>query len=253
MNCFILKKHDNIEGNIISWHKNDARYQHFTQILKGQVGSSYKACYHKQPMGSIFCTQIDEQNATFTYHEGEGTQLSPTYPIKLFIGVTRPPTSERLIRDLSAIGIESLTFFACSLSEKSYLQSKIWQAENIQRNIELGMQQGGTSFPLQVSLIHSFHDLNTHLAQSSGENYLLDQQLTQASYSLKQVLHTITAQRTTNIVIGPERGLSEKEHASLGDSCHKIYMGNRILRTENIATAISIALVSSLNETQSRD
>ena len=69
----------------------------------------------------------------------------PLHPIRLLLGHPRPIVLRRMLRDLSTLGIEQLVVVRTELGEKSYLESKLWQGDDVRRCLIDGAEQAGST------------------------------------------------------------------------------------------------------------
>jgi 16S rRNA (uracil1498-N3)-methyltransferase len=223
LNLIPLDSEDLNKGLIAS----DYRIRHVQDILRGpekllQIGLMEE---HEIALG-YFRSQGERFVVEITERWPDSPPLGKT---TLCIGAVRPPTTERLLRDLTALGVRELIFFASDLSEKSYLSSKIWQEENLCKNLWLGAAQGKTTHLPRVKLVPAFHKIFP-LIQGMNPASIGYLDFTPDSQPLGGVPEDLRA-----LILGPERGFSPKERSRLAQEYLPYSLGPRVLRTETAA------------------
>ncbi|MEM5948074.1 RsmE family RNA methyltransferase [Spirochaetia bacterium 38H-sp] len=226
MNIIIL---ENAEKKIVL-PSGDRRARHITDILKADRNTSLRVGVVGGLMGSAFINNITpdcvELSCTFT------DEPPPLLPVRLLVAAVRPIVAKRLLRDLTAAGIEKLVFFPAKLTEKSYLSSNIWKNNNYMEYVLHGCEQGiRTNYP-DIQLAPS---LKKAIELVSGDiRFICDENTRQESVSAQISAGIIS------LAIGPERGWTEEERDMLLDNGYKnLSLGSGILRTE---TACHVAL-----------
>ena len=216
----------------------DSRYQHIKKILRIGLNDTFDSGIINGPLGTAEITGINEKELSinFTAH----SESQPLYPVTLIIGIPRPPTARRLLKDMTSLGIDRIWFTGTELGEKSYLTSKIWQNEKYMEYVLEGAQQGESTL---LPEIRKFYSLNQCLNEvHEGKKCALD------NNENSQSISTFKGSRNrTVIAIGSERGWTEKEREILKNhGFHLLSMGTRVLRTE---TACSMGVGFILSST----
>jgi 16S rRNA (uracil1498-N3)-methyltransferase len=216
--------------------RKDFRVRHIREILKSgskplRLGLMDS---HEIALGRIF--PADTKELTYSVEILEKTTEKPSEgidgsPIALFVGAVRPPTTERLLRDLTSLGVNELIFFVSELTEKSYLSSRIWEDQKLKENLWLGAAQGKTTYLPKVRLVDAFHKIFP-LMESLG---LAAERVAFLDISPEaQPLHRTKAPLEA-LILGPERGFSSNERLRLAGEHYPYSLGDRTLRTENAA------------------
>lgn len=226
MNLILFKK-DEI-GNLIA--SGDERCIHIKKILKMKEGDTFDSGIIGGPGGKARLDKLDKEGMIVSF--SPLWESAPLYPVTLIIGIPRPPTARRLLKDMTAIGVDRIWFTGTDLGEKSYLTSKIWRDEKYMEYVLEGAQQGETTL---LPEIRKFYSLDRCLEEAEGENLAaLDNN--ESIISIGQ--YTPGTGRTV-IAIGSERGWTERERELLKTRKFTLVsMGSRVLRTE---TACSMA------------
>lgn len=210
--------------------RSDERCIHIKKILKMGQGDSFDSGIIGGAGGRACLDQLNDEGMIISFTPQ--WESSPLYPVTLIIGIPRPPTARRLLKDLTAVGVDRLWFTGTDLGEKSYLTSKIWKDEKYMDYVLEGAQQGETTL---LPEIRKFYSLDRCLEETEGENLTaLDN-----NESKMSIADYKPGKGRTVIAIGSERGWTERERELLKSKDFTLLsMGSRVLRTE---TACSMA------------
>ncbi|NNM54649.1 MAG: 16S rRNA (uracil(1498)-N(3))-methyltransferase [Spirochaetales bacterium] len=214
---------------------SDPRSLHIINILKTSPGERLAAGVVGGLKGTILLQGKDQNGLKFA--DPCFTEVPPP-PLKLtfLIGTPRPPTAQRLLRDLTTLGAQRLVFTATRLGEKSYLTSKLWHEDWKKALLEGAMQAKATYLP-QIERYMSLKQALENLGAESGLKFAFDG-------SGSSPLATYPDQPTF-LALGPERGWTDQERQLFLDSGWQILtMGNRVLRTETACTAAAIGILT---------
>jgi RsmE family RNA methyltransferase len=224
---------------------NDRRAEHIRQILKLTPGDLLWAGEIEGNWGTLKFTGQTDQGLTFAAPDFSRLPVPP-YPLGLLIGTPRPPTAQRLLRDLTSLGVSRLAFVATDLGEKSYLQSHLWKSDWKKALADGAMQAKTTRFP-QVerfeSLGKALHSLSETTA-GPARRLVFDASGKPFSQALENPREITGNPSFVWAALGPERGWSEKERGQLNTAGWSfVKLGERILRTETACTvAVSLVL-----------
>ncbi|MBN2655494.1 MAG: RsmE family RNA methyltransferase [Spirochaetales bacterium] len=235
----ILFENDEIQQPLPS---GDFRYQHIRKILKLGEGDSFDSGIINGPGGRSQIVKLDDNAMTLSFEELWTSQ--PLYPVTLIIGVPRPPTARRLLKDLTSAGVDRLWFTGTELGEKSYLTSKIWQDEKYRDHLLEGAQQGGSTLLPEV---RRFHTLNRCIEALGGDE-------NRAALDNNESVMSVSRFRQDKgrivLAIGSERGWTGGERELLKASDFTLLsMGTRVLRTETacaMATGFALAAMGKI-------
>ncbi|MFQ3621457.1 MAG: RsmE family RNA methyltransferase, partial [Spirochaetales bacterium] len=166
------------------------------------------------------------------------------YPLGVLLGAMRPIVARRLLKDLTALGVDKISIVGADFSEPSYLESNLWKKGEYQRSLEEGAEQGGTTILPRVQLFSSLTDFLQDFPKRQIQ-LVLDPEANTTLLKVYSVLQPLSLSPSVWIGIGPERGWSKAELSMFEDAgflaCR---MGRRVLRTEAaalIATGIIVA------------
>ncbi|MBI9099870.1 MAG: RNA methyltransferase [Spirochaetaceae bacterium] len=220
MNLILFKKEE-ISIPVLS---DDIRYQHIKKILKLQQADTFDSGIINGPGGKGFLREFTPEYMIVDFTEE--WQSEHLFPVTLIIGIPRPPTARRLLKDITSMGIDRIWFTGTELGEKSYLSSKLWKNNKYMEYVLEGAQQGESTL---LPEIRRFYSLKECLKQLDGGQYCaLDNN--ESDFSVSQFRST--GERTV-IAVGSERGWTDNERVLLKKNHFSLLsMGTRVLRTE---------------------
>ena len=208
---------------------DDPRSVHIRTILKSKPGDLLDAGERNGLMGKALIREIAEDGSISLDFSGERSS-PPLCPLTLIIGTPRPPTAKRLLRDLSAVGVERIIFTGTDLGEKSYLTSRLWSREEWKEAVDLGMAQGESTL---MPAVDKFYSLYRSIDSLEEDTDLLALDNVSPTGPLKD--YSPVRERSC-LALGPERGWSDREREILRDRGFAVYsLGSRVLRTETAA------------------
>ena len=162
-------------------------------------------------------------------------------PVALIVGVSRPQTIKKVVQAAVMFGVSSLHFVRSELGEKSYLQSRALDADQLEEETVKALEQVWDSRAPEVVVHRTF-------------SYFLENKLSEISASLtaqspeaelaRFVAHPggisvgcEDVNRLKNapaiIAIGPERGWSDGEVRAFSDGGFQVLgLGERVVRVE---------------------
>ncbi|WNY62541.1 16S rRNA (uracil(1498)-N(3))-methyltransferase [Borreliella carolinensis] len=218
---------------------NDTRTEHLVKILKLKDNDKFKFgilgekniyhCIYKKDKKLFFkkIFKIDESNKL--------------KKLNVLIGMIRPIVAKRIIKELASIGICEIIFFNTELTEKSYLNSKIFKNNACEKHLIAGAMQGGVTYLPKIKIMKNLKDSLKYIKQENFETkILLEKNSEKNLIDIKQI-------NNAAIIVGPERGFTEKEKQLIAQhnfSSHSI--SSNILRTETATIAASIITASKL-------
>ncbi len=213
----------------------DPRAIHILQILKTAPGETLAAGVVGGLKGTIVFEGLQKESLIFSQPSFTET-VPPPFELTFLIGTPRPPTAQRLLRDLTTLGAKRLIFTATQLGEKSYLTSKLWREDWRKALLEGAMQAKATFLP-QVERFESLKKALKHLDLEPSLKIAFDGQ--------GEALPEKYPPTPVCVALGPERGWTDSERNLLLDSGWQLKtLGKRILRTETACTAAAVALLT---------
>lgn len=242
--------------------RDDPRGRHLVQILKVVPGQPVRAGIVGGPEGTIEITEITPEAVSFFWRPGEtealrpeaeavlgnpGGELDPS--LTILLGHPRPPVLRRLLKDLTTIGVGEILVAPGELTERSYLDSKVWEPRALKGALVEGASQGGST---ALPEVHRFPTLRRGLdyldqldhsegpapvAASGDVRILLDKDAERSLFSLLFRPSGLPPVRSRGVLcVGPERGWTDGERQLLlRRGFLPAGLGDRVLRTETAA------------------
>ena len=216
--------------------RHDRRVQHILKILKKGPGDDFFAGTFDGKTGKATIVSFDRNMMHFAFRpDSEATSL---YPVWVIMGFPRPIQANRVLRELSSLGVSRIFLCGSDLGEKSYLDSSCYKhGRYVHALVEGAEQSGNPRIP----------DISTHPNLDSVMNLLLDtnnfKKIALDPGITTNYFNILTFDgQTTILAVGNERGWTERELNLLKfNNFHIASLGKRILRTET-AAVVAVAL-----------
>jgi RsmE family RNA methyltransferase len=222
---------DEVNAGFIKY--DDDRYRHIKNILKTEVGGHFKAGIINTSSGSARLLNINDDGLHFDYTVH--TPAEKPYAVNLVLGMARPLVMRRLLRDCTAIGVQSIMLYTPANGEKGYAQSSLWQDNNYQNALLDGLALAGA-----VTMPKVQHFGTLAQALSSVKESIVVAMDSRSPHKLNDKGPIASP---VSLVIGNERGFTDGDFITLQHYNASIYnMGSRIVRTET-ATVMALALL----------
>jgi len=210
--------------------RQDSRAKHILNVLRREIGDTFDAGVINGPRGKARVERIDKDNLILEFELNETDP--PLYPIDLIVGLSRPQTNRRILREATSLGVRRLSFVRTDRSEPSYAESRLWSSGEWKRHVLDGAAQAfATRIPEVLfgkALKDSIAGLEGDLERIALDNY-------------ESHIHLLdTNMEYSNIVLtlGSERGWSGDERNTLRANGFKLaHLGPRPLRTEAAVVA----------------
>lgn len=210
-------------------HQGDHKYliempyqlEHIRDHLKLRRGDQFKANLVQAGIGMATILEMNHQSILVEVKE---LVLTIQKKIHLIVGISRPPTMKKILEHGTCMGVTHFTFIPAKLSEKSYFTSKIYQEDQLNELLCLGLEQSAhfSQWPI-VKLESSIPTIN-----EAGTKILLHPDVPQ---QWNQFNHKNEKQLT--LAIGPERGWTSEEVQMFQSQDYQLMsMGSSRLRTE---------------------
>ncbi len=224
MNSLILK---NENGYI----EDKSVLNHIQTILKLKIGDEVRCIIlnRGQAIGTVL-----EIGSTYCKLAIGAISKKETPWFDLIVGLSRPQTSKKILEHATTFGARKFHFFKATLSEKSYLDSKIFENQVYEEFLLAGLSQASIYSVLPEFKLDKYNPAEQYT--QAPQKYILD---LKADKSFLEAPIDFTQPIT--LAIGPERGWIEEDLAhfhSAGFTSIKI--SSSILRVEHaVYSAIS--------------
>lgn len=220
----------------------DPRANHVINTLRMAVGDQFDAGVAGGPIGK----------GTITGRTAEALELQfewtsapvPPDPIHLVVGLPRPQSSRRILREAAALGVKGITFVSAERTDPNYAKSQLWSSDEWSRLLIEGAQQAfDTHIPeviRDVSLAEAAASAASDL-RIAFDNY---ESVTSLAPFLQSYARSAAAGPRTPVTLafGPERGWAVADRDTLRSAGFTLAsLGRRVLRVETaIVAAVAI-------------
>lgn len=230
MNLLLLKPDDFIGENLAEI--SGRRFQHLKKILKVVTGQTLSTGVLNGKIGTGTITEIRSHSICLSVQ----LESEPPAPVdcSLILALPRPLMLKRILQSITSLGIKEIHLIQTDAVEKSYWNSSDLDADTIEEQLLLGLEQGVDTLLPGVTFHRHFNTFcrDTLPRLAANRRCLLahpgDYPACPANIDAPMIL-----------VIGPEGGFTEKEISAFIDhGFDKIQMGQRILRVETAVTAL---------------
>ena len=117
----------------------DERVTHIWEVLKCGPNDWFDIGIENGPRGKARMSLSQDGLGVFEYTEGSAPP--DLFPITLIVGMPRPQTARRLLREMTSIGVARLWFAVTDRGEKGYASSKLWTTGEYRRHVKQGVEQ----------------------------------------------------------------------------------------------------------------
>ncbi|WP_020675873.1 16S rRNA (uracil(1498)-N(3))-methyltransferase [Geopsychrobacter electrodiphilus] len=231
MNTILLHDEDFISDNRVTL--TGRRLQHVLEVHRAQIGDSLRLGKLGGLMGEGRVCSLTSERLEL---EVQLDQRPPAaLPITLLLALPRPKMLKRVLQAVTSLGVKQIYLINSYRVEKSFWGSPLLQAEKLQEQLLLGLEQACDTILPQVHLKQLF------------KPFVEDELPRIISGSRAYVAHPVAAsncptgiRESISLAIGPEGGFIPYEVEKL-QACGftPISLGRRILRVE---TAVPVLL-----------
>ena len=225
---------------------SDPRAVHLKKVLRREAFEEFDAGIVNGPRGKARITGESVSGFSLDFTPSPDQTQAQQAPLILAAGAVRPQTARKILREITALGVQEIWFFGTEKGEKTYLQASIYKEESYRPQLIEGTQQAFCTRLPEVRIFNSLGEAVKALpAGKQIDGIALDNY--EAETSLKSHLTATPSPEMRVIWIGSERGWSERERACFRETGIRLLsMGDRVLRTETAAAAaVSICLYHS--------
>ena len=228
MNSLILKDES---GQISDTHV----LEHIHTTLKLAIGDVVKCTVLNK--GLSLGTVIHLEKNLCKLQLSEIAKAQPQW-FDLVVGLSRPQTSKKILEHATTFGAKRFHFFKAALSEKSYLDSKIFENNAYEEFLLTGLSQAAIYANLPEFKLDKYNpaDQYTEGANDKQQKFILDIKTDKSFLDVE-----IDFNRPITLAIGPERGwISEDLDRFHRAGFTSIKISSSILRVEHaVYSAVS--------------
>lgn len=225
MNSLILK--DN--SGLIT---DKAILEHIHTTLKLKTGDEVKCTVLNQGRATGKVTEVSEKHCKL--------QLSDIFPgaeqwFDLVVGVSRPQTSKKILEHGTTFGARKIHFFKAALSEKSYLDSKIFENQAYEEFLLAGLSQSAIYTHLPEFKIDKYNPAELEY-KVAPQKFILDIKTDKSFLDVE-----LDFAKPVTLAVGPERGwIAEDVERFHAAGFTSVKISSSILRVEHaVYSAVS--------------
>ena len=218
--------------------RDDPRARHILEVLRRAPGESVDVGLMDGPRGKAVIESVGDLDLVLSFSWQE-TVPEPEV-ITLIVGLCRPQSSRRVLREAAALGVARMFFVRTARGEPSYADSSLWSTGEYKRHVRAGVEQ---AFATHIPTVAMGMDLAEGIAEAGGRTRIaLD------NYEGTTPLHRVSQAAAEPLVlaVGSERGFSAAERDELRNAGYRLAgLGERVLRTETaVIAALSVIKAS---------
>jgi len=206
---------------------SDARLDHVRGVLRARQGDVLDVGVVNGPPGRATVTMVSREALEFEVEWGE--LPPPLPPVELWLGLSRPATMKKILREGTTLGVGTFVVFPAGKSDPAYPRSSLWEDDGFRPYLVEGAEQ---AFATRIPEVRIFRDLETALLERKGEGhrrYCLDLYEDPSPWP-------VGLSAPCALAVGPERGWNGKDRNAFRDAgFHSIGLGDRVLRVETAA------------------
>ena len=229
----ILFKDEELKDSITSLPANSRRGLHILKILKVKKNDNIKIGIINGNLGRGKISNITEDSIDIEAgHLNEPPP--PPLPATLIFAMQRPKTVRKILQSATAMGVKSFYIIETWKVDKSYWNSPILKTEELEKELQLGLEQSCDTVMPKVQIKRRFkpfvEDKLPGIIKNSNAFIAHPYATSPCPYN---------TEGPATIAIGPEGGFTEYELRKMQDTgMSPINIGTRPLRSEFAVTAI---------------
>lgn len=209
----------------------DPRTVHLREVLRIQKDDRFDVGMVNGPRGKATVLSGEKRGELRLKFEW-GKEPPKPGPMTLLVGLPRPQTARKLLKEGTSLGLARMVFFDTEKGEPSYRKSKLWNTNEWSRHLIEGAEQAFSTHLPEVShspsLLQALNGFEEGQDRIALDNYEAEKAL--SHYQVKE--------KFCLLAVGPERGWSPGERNSLRKADFTlVHLGERVLRTETACIA----------------
>lgn len=208
---------------------------HINLILKCKIGDVLKCTVLNKGLATGKIIELTESHCRLNLSE-----IIPgsTQWFNILAALSRPQTSKKILEHVTTFGAAKIHFFKATLSEKSYLDSKIFEKKEYEDYMLAGLSQSGIYTSMPEFELDKYNPAQSYKEHAQGQKFVLD---LKGAKNFLEMAPEIDFQKAITLAIGPERGFVSEDIARFHEAGFKsVKISSSILRVEHaIYSAVS--------------
>jgi 16S rRNA (uracil1498-N3)-methyltransferase len=226
MNRILIFDQDPHQKEIIISDEETLRHCH--DVLKINIHDTLQICFVNHCLATAKVMSCKKEIVLEIIKTQPGLRL----PYYLEVAASRPPTMKKVIEHGTSLGVQNFKIFKGILSDKSYLQSRIYEEEQLQELLKNGLSQAKS-----LSHLPKVHRQERFSPSAHQQKFILSL-TSEATFS--QV--DLDFEKPITLAIGPERGWTKDEEESL------INQGYQAIKITQTTLRVEIAAYVALGQ-----
>ncbi len=222
---------------ILSKSKYPEQYHQISKVLKLKAGEQITLLNNSREKFVYEINQINlDKKEIYLRLQKTENESDSSFHINLFIGIPKKDKLEFIVEKCSELGIDEISPIITQRTVKNQTKTE--------RLLKISAEAVEQSHGFYLPKINEAIDLRNFNLKLSGLNLIFHTQENLETNDLKQLLNTLNTNETINVFVGPEGGFSPDDLKILNklENPKFIKLGERILKTETAAIAISALL-----------
>lgn len=222
---------------ILSKTSYPEQYHQISKVLKLKAGEQITLLNNSREkfIYEINQVNIDKKEIYLRLQKTEN-ENDQSVRINLFIAIPKKDKLELIVEKCSELGVSEIIPIITQRTVKNQTKTE--------RLFKISAEAVEQSHGFYMPTIHEALELKNLNLKMDGMNLIFHTQETLEMSDLKKILNNSNTDETINVFIGPEGGFSPEDLKILQEleNAHFIKLGERILKTETAAIAISTLL-----------
>ncbi len=200
--------------------------EHLHTTLKSKIGDVLKCTILNSGLTTGKITSLEKNHCQLEL----GTISPGSEPwFNLIVGISRPQTSKKILEHGTTFGAHKIHFFKATLSEKSYLDSKVFESLEREEYLKLGLSQSATYYKRPVVKVDKFNPAASY--EGEKQKFILD---LKESKSFLDYKDEIDFALPVTLAVGPERGFVQDDLIRFHEAGFKsVKISSSVLRVEH--------------------
>ena len=224
----------------------DRRALHISDVLMRAGKDSFFAGLRDGRMGTAKPMRLPDGSIELEV-DWHLPDADPLNQLDLIVGMPRPQSARRMLRDIPTMGVRRVCFFVGEKGEAGYATSRLWKDGEWMDHLQEGAEQAFNPRIPDVTVVDGLENALSDLAPHPCRIAL---DLYEARSSYMDALVSNDAAAGATVAIGPERGWSQAERNTLRSAGFVLCsMGKRVMRSDAAVVAAASVWVA-MNESR---
>lgn len=149
---------------------DDRRAEHLRTVLGVQPGSEIKVGVINGPLGSAEVVAVDSDGVDLSL-DLNAMKLPPKPRTTLILAMVRPQIMKRTLQHVAALGVREILLVGSRRVEKSYFSQRLFDGDEYEEYLKLGLEQACDTWMPQVSIHRRFRPFVEDVLASRVQEY----------------------------------------------------------------------------------